>query len=868
MAEKENLQKIKKEDLINSIRYHQLKNNKTVEMAKSAWKNLRDCFMREHKNYRAKDSLLCRLMSCCVCRVAAALYCECSLISYIPLKHIAKALYSFKGKNNDELSFLKGDIITITQAPTLVCDKEINIYESDPKDWWEGSLSSKIGWFPCNYVEIIDNDESINNLDIYIHIKPSQTNISFHSMVIQNAVDHETNHVNDIHELLRKYLRPLHGAKIMTILEYYCILSNLEHIAIFHSKLLNLLKYVTESKIEHQRIGGLFLKTYPQISSLIKKYCSNHPSAMRIVIDVKRDGIQTYLNTLNNLQNVSQPSTKNVNIKKISEVEHWKKLCAGLSLPFRHLERYPTFLRELYRLLPENHVDRGDIQRAIELYCDLMVQLQDIRKQKEFELEIVTNSIEGWEGENIKALGHIVSITTASIISRSSENLNCDGFNQKDEKYFVLFPETLLIISPNFTLNGFLYEGKIPIAGLKTESIKVSENFNEDTTIIITGILIDPIIAQCNNIKEKDRFIENMSLLQAKNVSKMFDASVINQKNIENLVPKNNDDEGRIERLTYIKSGNITLKEINKPKQSSYVALSDSIQSDSKTITTKYHDNTANVSSSLNEISHQGPPPINISRKKLVPSLGNVMKPEEIASNKSHTQIQFSSPGGMKDKEDIYETFYMSSSSLTNTTLSPSPSFAIKDVANESTKYNILSVPNGKCFTSRHNNFVISNDILDSSIYEKSISISEPKVFYNQKVYNLSMISPLSPLRPKLMEVFPVQRSNIENLEDAQLLKIVETLNSDIENWDKNKFEDYWMNGNQSDTTYAIINKNSKDYDKHVVYQINSKIDRMYQRLENLECNMVLLRQSLETETLARLKLQIIVDEKLTDLIN
>lgn len=51
---------------------------------------------------------------------------------------LVRAKYSFKATNNDELSFNKGDTITLTQ----------------PIDggWWEGTLSGKTGWFPSNYV--------------------------------------------------------------------------------------------------------------------------------------------------------------------------------------------------------------------------------------------------------------------------------------------------------------------------------------------------------------------------------------------------------------------------------------------------------------------------------------------------------------------------------------------------------------------------------------------------------------------------------------------------------------------------------------------------------------------------------------------
>lgn len=49
-----------------------------------------------------------------------------------------QAEYTFKGSNNDELCFKKGDIITVTQR--------------EDGGWWEGTLNDKTGWFPSNYV--------------------------------------------------------------------------------------------------------------------------------------------------------------------------------------------------------------------------------------------------------------------------------------------------------------------------------------------------------------------------------------------------------------------------------------------------------------------------------------------------------------------------------------------------------------------------------------------------------------------------------------------------------------------------------------------------------------------------------------------
>ncbi len=51
---------------------------------------------------------------------------------------LVKARFAFQQTNEDELSFSKGDIISVTRQ--------------EEGGWWEGSLNGKSGWFPSNYV--------------------------------------------------------------------------------------------------------------------------------------------------------------------------------------------------------------------------------------------------------------------------------------------------------------------------------------------------------------------------------------------------------------------------------------------------------------------------------------------------------------------------------------------------------------------------------------------------------------------------------------------------------------------------------------------------------------------------------------------
>jgi hypothetical protein len=60
----------------------------------------------------------------------------------------ARALYTFEGRSQDEISFNEGDVVDVVARPF--------------PDWWEGCVDGRRGLFPSNYVEIIEEPSSPN----------------------------------------------------------------------------------------------------------------------------------------------------------------------------------------------------------------------------------------------------------------------------------------------------------------------------------------------------------------------------------------------------------------------------------------------------------------------------------------------------------------------------------------------------------------------------------------------------------------------------------------------------------------------------------------------------------------------------------
>lgn len=50
------------------------------------------------------------------------------------------ALYPYRAKKDDHLSFSKNDVIIVKEQQDM---------------WWSGELSGNVGWFPKSYVKLL-----------------------------------------------------------------------------------------------------------------------------------------------------------------------------------------------------------------------------------------------------------------------------------------------------------------------------------------------------------------------------------------------------------------------------------------------------------------------------------------------------------------------------------------------------------------------------------------------------------------------------------------------------------------------------------------------------------------------------------------
>lgn len=218
----------------------------------------------------------------------------------------------------------------------------------------------------------------------------------------------------------------------MPMIEYKQLVGNVEELIEAHRNLAHNLNEENPSKKSprEQKVGKILLAHGVNIKSVHLTYWSNHPKAVSI-LEKYRDSLDIFM------ENQGAPTPGLMT------------LTTGLSKPFRQLEKYASVSLELEQHMEDDHVDRGDCQRSVGYYKNVAGECAKNRRQKELELEIMTSTIRNWEGEELCNLGEIVHLGPVHV-----------GAEHKD-RYFVLFPSTLLILSVSARMSGFIYEVKV-----------------------------------------------------------------------------------------------------------------------------------------------------------------------------------------------------------------------------------------------------------------------------------------------------------------------------------------------------------------------------------------------------------------------
>lgn len=387
---------------------------------------------------------------------------------------VVRAKFNFQQTNEDELSFTKGDIIHVTRV--------------EEGGWWEGTHNGRTGWFPSNYVrEVKPSEKPVSPKSGTLKSPPPKgfdttaINKSYYNVVLQNILETENEYSKELQTVLSTYLRPLQTSEKLSSANISYLMGNLEEICSFQQMLVQSLEECTKLPEAQQRVGGCFLNLMPQMKTLYLAYCANHPSAVNVLTE-HSEQLGEFMET----RGASSPGIL--------------VLTTGLSRPFMRLDKYPTLLKELERHMEDYHPDRQDIQKSMTAFKNLSAQCQEVRKRKELELQILTEAIRSWEGDDITTLG--------SVVYMSQVMVQCAGSEEKNERYLLLFPNSLLMLSASPRMSGFIYQGKLPTTGMTITKLEDSENHRN--AFEISGSMIERILVSCNNQQDLHEWVDHL----------------------------------------------------------------------------------------------------------------------------------------------------------------------------------------------------------------------------------------------------------------------------------------------------------------------------------------------------------------------
>uniref|UniRef100_A0AAX7SFP4 Rho guanine nucleotide exchange factor (GEF) 7b n=1 Tax=Astatotilapia calliptera TaxID=8154 RepID=A0AAX7SFP4_ASTCA len=360
---------------------------------------------------------------------------------------LVRARFPFQQTNEDELSFSKGDLIIVTRQ--------------EEGGWWEGTLKDKTGWFPSNYVRELKGNDKPKSGTLKSPPKGFDTTIinkTYYNVVLQNILEAETEYSRELQSLLGSYLRPLHPTDRLSSVDIGHIQANLEDISTFQQMLVQSLEEHTKLPESQQRIGGFFLGLIPQMKKIYLTYCSNHPSAVNVLTQHSEE-LKEYMES----KGAPPPGIL--------------ALTTSLSKPFIRLDRYPTLLKELDRHMEDQHPDRADLQASMTAFKNLSAQCKEIRKKKELVLQILTEPIRNWEGDDIRTLGPVLHMSQAALIWCT------------DEHCFWL-----------------CLQGRIPLSGMLISRIEDGENLKN--AFEISGSQGERIQVACNSQHDLQEWLD------------------------------------------------------------------------------------------------------------------------------------------------------------------------------------------------------------------------------------------------------------------------------------------------------------------------------------------------------------------------
>ncbi|XP_071238377.1 intersectin-2-like [Salvelinus alpinus] len=268
------------------------------------------------------------------------------------------AMYDYKAANEEEMSFSKGQMISV--------------FDKNDPDWWKGEVNGITGLVPTNYVKMTtaDSDPSqqwcadLNSLE---SMSPQERKRQGY---IHELLQTEERYVEDLQIVMEVFHKPMSESGRLTEAEMVMIFVNWEELIACNTKLLQALqvrKKTGGDNMPVQVIGDVLASELAHLQPYIQ-FCSCQLNGAAL-LQSRTDNQQDF----------------KVFLKKIATDYRCKgmPLSSFLLKPMQRITRYPLHIKNILESTQEEHADCGPLREALERAEELCTQVNEGVREKE-----------------------------------------------------------------------------------------------------------------------------------------------------------------------------------------------------------------------------------------------------------------------------------------------------------------------------------------------------------------------------------------------------------------------------------------------------------------------------------------------------
>uniref|UniRef100_UPI003AAB5237 intersectin-2-like n=1 Tax=Centroberyx gerrardi TaxID=166262 RepID=UPI003AAB5237 len=267
------------------------------------------------------------------------------------------AMYDYTAANQDELSFSKGQLISILD-------------KTNP-DWWKGETNGVTGLLPTNYVKMTtESDPSQQWCADLMTLDTMTPQERKRQGYIHELIQTEETYLEDLELVLEVFHKPMSESGRLTEAEMGVIFVNWRELIMCNTKLLKALRVRKKTGGENmpvQVIGDLLASELAHMQPYIR-FCSCQLNAAALLQSKTHN----------------QPDFKDF-LKKIATNYRCKgmPLSSFLLKPMQRITRYPLLIKNILEHTPDGHADRGPLREALERAEELCSQVNEGVREKE-----------------------------------------------------------------------------------------------------------------------------------------------------------------------------------------------------------------------------------------------------------------------------------------------------------------------------------------------------------------------------------------------------------------------------------------------------------------------------------------------------